>query len=48
LEFGIVYNRHDKKGLHAFTDADWAESTLVDDSKSTSGYIMMLAEELIA
>lgn len=43
LELGIVYNRHDKKGLHAYTDADWAGSTLVGDSKSTSGYVVMLA-----
>ena len=43
LELGIVYNKHNKKGLHAYTDADWAGSTLVGDSKSTSGYVVMLA-----
>jgi hypothetical protein len=48
LELGIVYNRHDKKGLHAYTDADWAGSTLVGDSKSTSGYVVMLAGAPIA
>jgi hypothetical protein len=48
LELGIVYNRHDSKGLHAYTDADWAGSTLVGDSKSTSGYVVMLAGGPIA
>jgi hypothetical protein len=43
LSLGIVYNKHDKKNLHAYTDADWAGSTLVGDSKSTSGYVFMLA-----
>ncbi len=48
LELGIVYSKHDQKGLHAYTDADWAGSTLVGDSKSTSGYVVMLAGGPIA
>jgi hypothetical protein len=48
LTLGIVYNRHDTKGLHAYTDADWAGTTLVGDSKSTSGYVVMLAGAPIA
>jgi hypothetical protein len=48
VDLGIVYNRHDSKGLHAYTDADWAGSTLVGDSKSTSGYVVMLAGGPIA
>ena len=48
LELGIVYSKHDRKGLHAYTDADWAGSTLVGDSKSTSGYVVMLAGGPIA
>jgi hypothetical protein len=48
LELGIVYSKHDQKGLHAYTDADWAGSTLVGDSKSISGYVVMLAEGPIA
>ena len=47
LDLGIVYNRHDKKGLHAYIDADWAGSTLVGESKSISGYVVMLAGGLI-
>ncbi len=43
LSLGIVYNRHDRKDLHAYTDADWAGTTLIGDSKSTSGYVVMLA-----
>src|SRR5947208_490634 len=43
LSLGIVYSKHDTKGLHAYTDADWAGTTLVGDSKSTSGYVVMLA-----
>ena len=48
LSLGIVYNRHDTKGLHAYTDADWAGTTLIGDSKSTSGYVVMLAGTPIA
>jgi hypothetical protein len=48
LSLGIVYNKHDKRGLHAYTDADWAGTTLVGDSKSTSGYVVMLAGAPIA
>ena len=48
LDLGIVYNRHDRKGLYAYTDSDWAGSTLVGDSKSTSGYVVMLAGGPIA
>ena len=48
LSLGIVYNRHDRKNLHAYTDADWAGTTLAGDSKSTSGYIVMLAGAPIA
>ncbi len=48
LSLGIVYNRHDTKNLHAYTDADWAGTTLVGDSKSTSGYVVMLAGAPIA
>ena len=48
LDLGIVYDKHDSKGLHAYTDADWAGSTLIGDSKSTSGYVVMLAGGPIA
>ena len=48
LSLGIVYNRRDTRNLHAYTDADWAGTTLAGDSKSTSGYIVMLAGALIA
>ena len=48
LELGIVYNKHDRRDLHAYTDADWAGSTLIGDSKSTSGYVVMLAGGPIA
>ena len=48
LSLGIVYNRHDTRDLYAYTDADWAGTTLMGDSKSTSGYIVMLAGAPIA
>ena len=48
LSLGIVYNRHDTRNLYAYTDADWAGSTLIGDSKSTSGYVVMLAGAPIA
>jgi Reverse transcriptase (RNA-dependent DNA polymerase)/GAG-pre-integrase domain len=48
LELGIVYSKHDRRDLHAYTDADWAGSTLIGDSKSTSGYVVMLAGGPIA
>jgi hypothetical protein len=48
LSLGIVYNKHDKKGLYAYTDADWAGTTFSGDSKSTSGYVVMLAGAPIA
>jgi hypothetical protein len=48
LSLGIVYNRHDRRNLHAYTDADWAGTTLVGDSKSTSGYVVILAGAPIA
>jgi hypothetical protein len=48
LSLGLVYNRHDTRNLYAYTDADWAGSTLVGDSKSTSGYVVMLAGAPIA
>ena len=44
LDTGLVYNRHDKKGLHAYTDADWGGSYLKNsDYKSTSGYVVFFA-----
>ena len=43
LELGIVYSKYNRKGLYAYTDADWAGSTLVGDCKSTSGYVVILA-----
>ena len=48
LELGIIYSKHDRKGLHAYTDSDWAKSTLVSDSKSTSSYVVILAGGPIA
>jgi hypothetical protein len=48
LSLGIVYNRHDRRDLHAYTDADWAGTTLIGDNKSTSGYVVMLAGAPIA
>jgi hypothetical protein len=42
LELGMAYSEHDWKGLHAYTDADWAGSTIVGKSKFTSGYVVML------
>ena len=49
LDLGIVYNKHSKNPeLHAYTDSDWAGSTLIGDSKSTSGYVVMLAGGPIA
>jgi hypothetical protein len=48
LSLGIVYNRHDTRNPYAYTDADWAGSTLIGDSKSTSDYVVMLAGAPIA
>ena len=48
LELGIVYSKHDRKSLHAYTNTNWAGSTLVGNSKSTSGYVVILAGGLIA
>jgi len=48
LELGIVYSKHGQKDLHAYTDADWVGSTLVDDNKSTSKYVIMFAGGPIA
>lgn len=33
---GLFFTRHDDRQVHAFTNADWAES--ISDRKSTSWY----------
>jgi hypothetical protein len=48
IGLGIVYNKHDKKGLHAYSDADWAGPLLNGDSRSTSGYAVFFAGGLIS
>lgn len=40
-ELGIMYKRGGNKGFHAYTDSDYAGD--LDDRKSTSGYVFMLA-----
>ena len=48
IGLGIVYNKHDKKGLHAYSDADWARPLLNGNSRFTSGYAVFFAGGLIS
>src|SRR6266536_1294376 len=47
IKQGIVYSRGNQQGLVAFTNADHAGKTLAEDGKSTSRYIIFLAERPI-
>ena len=48
IGLGIVYNKHDKKELHAYSDANWAEPLYNGDSRSISGYAVFFAGGLIS
>ena len=47
IELRIVYNKHDKKRLHAYSDADWAEPLLNGNSRFISDYAVFFAGDLI-
>ncbi|PON66810.1 Ribonuclease H-like domain containing protein, partial [Trema orientale] len=42
---GLFFGKNEKRGIEAYTDADWAGS--IDDRKSTSGYCTMLWGNLV-
>ena len=45
-DFGLWYPRDADLTLHAYTDADWAQS--VDDRKSTSGGAFYMGSRLVS
>ncbi|XP_038890649.1 uncharacterized mitochondrial protein AtMg00810-like [Benincasa hispida] len=42
---GLVFRKHDKRSIEAYTDSDWASS--VTDRKSTSGYCTFVWGNLV-
>src|SRR5450755_4462740 len=47
IGLGIIYNKHDKKGLHAYSDVDWAGPLFNGNSRFISGYAVFFAGGLI-